>query len=396
VTITAQGPLCFSARRPAEQFRESTEYVPGTVLRGAVASLMVEDEQADSAAFQSLFVQERPALFTNAYVAPYVLPVTAMSCKAESGFRPTGHGVKDTLIERLCVEALTPAGLIYIPRCDYCEMRLERYTGFYRRDGQSLRSERVAQRLLTRVAINRRRATAEDELLYSPLVISEGRFDEKRNYHETRFTATIMTQAYTDVLLRYLRQVNRLGSGASRGLGAVQITLEPEPVDDAAELAELRQRRDAFNTAINGFWHTVSQLPGCTPPSHNPDIGTYFSLGLWADAVLKEDGWLPTMVLNERILQERCQVDDDSLLLARAYSGYDLRGGWNVAWGLPKDVDVVVPMGSVFVFWTRHPERWDEALLELERWGVGERTVEGFGQVWVCDAFHIEGQGAIR
>jgi CRISPR-associated protein Csx10 len=96
------------------------------------------------------------------------------------------------------------------------------------------------------------------------------------------------------------------------------------------------------------------------------------------------------------MLQERCQVDDDSLLLVRAYSGYDLRGGWNVAWGLPKDVDVVVPMGSVFVFWTRHPEHWDEALLDLERRGVGERTVEGFGQVRVCDAFHIEGQGAIR
>ena len=96
------------------------------------------------------------------------------------------------------------------------------------------------------------------------------------------------------------------------------------------------------------------------------------------------------------MLKERCQVDDDSLLLVRAYSGYDLRGGWNVAWGLPKDVDVVVPMGSVFVFWTRHPERWDEALLDVERWGIGERTAEGFGQVRVCDAFHVMGQGAIR
>jgi CRISPR-associated protein Csx10 len=97
------------------------------------------------------------------------------------------------------------------------------------------------------------------------------------------------------------------------------------------------------------------------------------------------------------MLKERCpQVDDDSLLLVRAYSGYDWRGGWNVAWGLPKDVDVVVPMGSVFVFWTQHPERWDEALLDVERWGVGERIAEGFGQVQVCDAFHVEAQGEIR
>jgi len=66
VIITAQAPLCFSERRPAEQFRASTEYVPGTVLRGAVASLMVEDGQADTAEFQRLFVHERPAIFSNA------------------------------------------------------------------------------------------------------------------------------------------------------------------------------------------------------------------------------------------------------------------------------------------------------------------------------------------
>lgn len=402
VNITAQSPLCFSARRPAEQFRESTEYVPGTVLRGAVATLMVEDGQADSTAFQRLFVHARPALFTNAYAAPSVhvtpavLPATAMSCKVESGFRPTGHGVIDTLVERLCVEALRPAGLLYTPKCNHCGMRLERFTGFYRQDGQNFRKELVTQRLLTRVAINRRRATAEDELLYSPLVISEGWLDEDGNYSETKFTATVMVPDYAEVLQRYLQQVDHLGSGTSRGLGSVQLEVERDTPNNTEELAALRQRRADFNAAITGFWQLVIQLPGCIPPSHRPDTGTYFSLSLWSDAILKEAGWLPTLVLTERLLKDRCQMNDDTLQLVRSYSGYDFRGGWNVAWGLPKDVDVIVPMGSVFVFWTQRPERWDEALLDVERWGIGERTAEGFGQVKVCDTFHVVGQGAIR
>ncbi|HID08331.1 MAG TPA: CRISPR-associated RAMP protein Csx10, partial [Armatimonadetes bacterium] len=131
VTIKARAPLCFSERRPAGQFRESTEYVPGTVLRGAVAMLMLQDGRGNSKAFQELFDGRRPAVFTNAYPAPCVLPATAMSCKAEGGFRTENkHGIIDTLIERLCFEALKPAGMLYAPKCSHCGMRMERHTGF--------------------------------------------------------------------------------------------------------------------------------------------------------------------------------------------------------------------------------------------------------------------------
>lgn len=397
VTIEVQSPLCFSERRPAGQFRESTHYVPGSVLRGAVADLMLRDNLEGSAEFKALFNSERPAVFANAYPAPYVLPATAMSCKAESGLRSEGkHGVIDTLIERLCFEALEPAGLLYLPNCSYplpdgrrCGARMERHAGFYGRKSNGFCSEQVTQRLLTRVAINRRRAVAEDELLYSPIVISEGRRDSDGKYYPTRFRATITITAHADVLLRYLEQVKHLGSGTSRGLGQVCLEVDKMPVDNNEDLELIRQRRQKLNTAIREFWNWLKKLPGCGQPKHNPDNGTYFTINLYSDAVLKEDGWLPTMVLSERMLQHLCKVGDDSLQLIRAYSGYDYRGGWNVAWGLPKDVDVVVPRGSVFLFWTNRPEQWDKALLDIERWGIGERTAEGFGQVRVCDEFHV-------
>jgi CRISPR-associated protein Csx10 len=389
VTITARAPLCFSERRPDGQFRETARYVPGTALRAAVAARMLSEAEVNDEMFQRLFTSERRVVFANAYPASHVLPATAMSCKAESGFSPDGHGVVDTLIGRLCFEALDPAGLLYLPKCSYCGMRMERQMDFYRLDGDSFRAERITERLLTRVAINRRRATAEDDLLYSPIVISEGWLDKDQIYHDTQFTTTLIPPVAGDLLRHYLEGVDHLGSGTSRGLGRVAIKVEQESVNDEEELKSLRERREQFNAAVQEFWTQLQKLPGCAQPPHRPDAGTYFTVNLYADTVLKDCGWLSTAVLTERMLKDCCGVDDDTLQLLRAYSGSDYRGGWNVAWGLPKDVDVVVPMGSLFVFWTQQPDRWDKPLLHLERWGLGERTAEGFGQVQVCDAFHV-------
>lgn len=394
--LTAQTPLCIGDRRPAGQFRESIGYLPGSVLRGAVANLMLNDGLESDPAFQSCFNSYRQTIFSNAYPAPHVLPATAMSCKVEPGFRPKGHGVVDTLINRLCLESLSPPGLLYLPRCSQCRTRLERYSSFYRAYADGFRAEAVAQRLLTRVAINRRRATAEDQLLYSPIVISEGRWEASnsrdgqrdRNYVPTVFEATITVSEHVDVLETYLRMLDHIGSGTSRGLGLV--TTEVELLDDDDRVS-LRVRRENLNKEIEQHWARLKEWPHCTMPPHNPGTGSYFTIDLCSEAILREHGLLPAMIIKPEMLKERCGIDDQSLQLVRAYSGYDYRGGWNTAWRLPKDVDVVVPMGAVFVFWTEHPETWDQALFDLERHGIGERTAEGFGQVRVCGEFHQPG-----
>jgi CRISPR-associated protein Csx10 len=257
-------------------------------------------------------------------------------------------------------------------------------------------TEAVTQRLLTRVAINRRRATAEDQLLYSPIVISEGRWvpneagsDDDRNYAMTTLESTVFVTEHASTLQDYLKQVDHVGSGASRGLGWV--TTEVEMLADDDDLTSLCERRNNMNNEIKRRWDKLKKWPGCSTPPCSPDTGCYFTIDLYSDAVLKEHGLLPTMILKPEMLKERCGIQDDSLQLLRAYSGYDYRGGWNTAWGLPKDVEVAVPIGSVFVFWTQEPELWEEALLDLEQWGIGDRTSEGFGQVRVCDEFHQQG-----
>lgn len=407
LTINLQSPLCVTDRRTAGQFRESAGFVAGSTLRGAVAELMLSDGHRSRGArtvsneFRDLFLGERSAIFGNANPANNVLPATAMSCKAFPGFRNDhgdNHGVIDTLIKRLCVESLRPAGMLYLPKCRFksCGMRLERYPGIYRASSGRYISEQVTHRLLTRVAINRRRATAEDQLLYSPIVISEGSVKMsrvpgkrkiERGYKQTMLESQIVVESHAEVLKGYLEQLDHVGSGASRGLGLVETTVETISAEN--DLARVRERRERLNREIKQRWDELMQWRGCGEPLHSPNAGSYFTIDLYSDAILKEHGLLPMNVLTTEMLWERCGVEDDSLRLVRAYSSYDYRGGWNSAQGLPKDVEVITPLGGVFVFFTTQPEKWDAPLLELETWGIGERTAEGFGQVRICDQFHL-------
>jgi CRISPR-associated protein Csx10 len=50
-------------------------------------------------------------------------------------------------------------------------------------------------------------------------------------------------------------------------------------------------------------------------------------------------------------------------------------------------------MGSVYVFHTSDQiddGAWRDSLRHLETYGVGDRRVEGYGEVRVCDEFHQE------
>lgn len=408
IVVTARSPLAISARKPGGQFRESLGYIPGALLRGAAAQVMLKAEadhvHCDPGApadcpFCRIFCSDDPALFANAYPGPAtatalvrVIPATAVSCKGHPGFlrEPEQrcrlreewppHGVFDTLIDRLCWEMLQPRGLVYALCCPTCDGRLERFSGFYYvEDGRYKRSS-VSQRLLTRVALNRRRGVAEDQLLYSPSVLAEA-----RRGCPTTFVGEVYVNGAAEELEEALKQVRYLGGGSSRGLGRVE--LKVEPVED--EGGSVTDRVEAFNEAVKGSWERYEKLAPCNPqPKHNPDEGTFFTLGLMADAILR-DGWRPTMVLTTEMLKEATGIADDSLVLVRSYAGYGYRGGWNAVWELPKVTEVIASMGSVYVYWTADIDKWLPALAKLEVHGLGGRRAEGFGRMQVCDEFHL-------
>jgi CRISPR-associated protein Csx10 len=116
---------------------------------------------------------------------------------------------------------------------------------------------------------------------------------------------------------------------------------------------------------------------------------TFFTIGLQSDAILSEQ-WQRSTVISAALLQAAVRNLPGEVKLEVAYSSYDYRSGWNSAWGLMKDTELITDRGSVYLFSVdkAHEPAWINALTDLESRGIGDRTMEGFGQVRVCDEFH--------
>lgn len=397
LAIKALSPLAVGRQKPGASVSEAMDYIPGSVIRGAVAGQILRQSAANpdqpGGDFQALFVDEGAAIFSNAYptckgegeseelLPVYVLPATAVSSKTSPGFK-TGQkdngGVFDTLIDRFCAEAY---GHLYDPNCPKDGQRVEPYGGFYSRKAQQYCSHSVETRLLTRVGINRRRSTAQEQVLYSIQVINE---TQRKDKAETLFSSSIYLEdgRLAQLLAQYLNSHDfRLGGAVSRGLGKVKISAKVQDYQ-----GDTSQRIDAFNKACRDRW----QEWGCifsNPQKPFPEGHQFFTLDFQSDAILTEH-WRRTTVISPAMLCAMTGVNDSDLQLHATYSSYDYRSGWNAAWGLMKDVELVTNKGAVYLFSTPSLDSWKPTLEMLEHCGVGERILEGFGQVQICNEFH--------
>lgn len=424
VIITATGPLSFSQRKPGGIFQESLGYVPGSALRGAVAGRLLpagHDMGAghdDGCAFCRRFDGEEAVVFTNAYPVvqarvgdgatvvaqveerPRVLPATAVSCKAHSGFLGSGdaHGAFDTLLDRFCWEELSPAGLVYNPVCPKCAHRVDRFSGFYVEHNDHgphsphRHLRRVSQRLLTRVAINRRRGVAEDGMLYSPWVMVEAvepdgphappkdrrERAEERDWPPATFLATIA--GADDHTVKSLIEITAVGGGSSQGLNQVQIRVVPASMESADVV---RRRVEDFNRKLQWTWEGYRALGR---QEGKPPEGLFFALTLQAEGIFRQDDGRPAVAPSEAELGLASTVS-----LVRCETATSYGGGWNAAWGLPKPAELRVAMGGVYLFHAPQGLTADDygALARCQVYGIGRRRAEGFGQVRVCDEFHL-------
>lgn len=391
--IKALSPLAIGHKKPGS-VSEASDYIPGSVVRGAIAAVMLqqsgrqnEDLSSAGGDFQSLFLNERAAIFHNAYPGPAdssaevnVLPATAVSSKTKPGFKTKGkgNGVFDTLIDRFCAEVY---GHPYDPSCPVDAGRVEPFSGFYSKKEGKYKSHSVTKRLLTRVGINRSRATAQDEMLYSLEVLNEvqGENKEPATYYSSIW---VEDDSLADLLCQFINdQIFRLGGATSRGLGKVEICASAG-IPQINVISPIQKFNDTLQQRLQ-TWNIFGPLQ-----QQLEEKRTYFTLNLQSDAILTED-WRRTTVISEEMLGQFSGVDDPNLKLHVAYSSYDYRSGWNSAWGLMKDVELITNKGGVYLFSTTQPQLWERALAELEIWGVGERTSEGFGQIRVCNEFHL-------
>jgi CRISPR-associated Csx10 family RAMP protein len=139
LTITPLAPLHLGTVKPGFSFLATREVLPGSVVRGALAQYLIHTGQ--TSAIKGYVENLRIGWFFPSRAAslwPYVLPATALQCKAADGFasrRSTGHGVLDSLIPTLAYTELERLGATFpVPFrlvCASCQKRMERLSGLY-------------------------------------------------------------------------------------------------------------------------------------------------------------------------------------------------------------------------------------------------------------------------
>ncbi|WP_129678070.1 CRISPR-associated RAMP protein Csx10 [Candidatus Chloroploca sp. Khr17] len=379
--IEAVTPLAFTERRPNDQFRASLPYIPGGAIFGALGTALAAKGAFDPTLFRALRCHNAyPSAVADTWVRP--MPLTALQPKGEKDAT-----ISDSLVARICWERQQPPALIYAPSDAQGRPWVAAGGGFYTLTGDTLAVRKVTQRVLTRVAINRRRRTAEDSRLYSPLVLNEVQSVQDTNgqrmFVPTRFVGTVLVPADAPALHETLPQLDVLGARTSTGLGGVTLTAGPLQADDGAAVAA---RIDRLTQRFREQAMIYKKLGGKKWMVGERNI---FTVNLLADAILLDQGWLPTQQLSVAMLREATGIEAD-LALVRAFTVTKSIAGWHTTWQQPKPANLAVGMGSVFVFLAAAPlsEADCAKLAELQQQGIGERRQEGYGQIRICDEFH--------
>ncbi len=378
LTIIALAPLAFPERKAGTQFRKSFPYVPGATIYGALGSRCYEP-----ALFEALRCHNAyPAQEGDSWVRP--MPATAIQPKGKKD-------IHDSLVERVCWERQQPAALIYSPTDESGRPWEAVGRTFYTRKNAAnkIKTRSVQQRVLTRTAINRRRGTVQEDMLYSPLVINEANVDKDNGKKptRTRFCGSIVIPSdqhndqhnQAEEIRQHLETIDLLGGRQTSGLGRVRVeATESTSGEGPTDIQQRVKRLTSKFQAQAALYETLGGDPF--------EVGTIFTVNLLSDAILLEQGWLPTQEFSAAMLKEATGIE---ATLLRSFTTTQVVGGWNVSWQRPKPSEIAVSMGGVYVFRTeQEPDYARLAALQLD--GIGERRAEGYGQIRICDEFHLE------
>jgi CRISPR-associated protein Csx10 len=308
------------------------------------------------------------------------LPATAIQPKGVDGALP-----KDALIKLVCWEQQQPPALIYAPTDPEGRAWESSEWRFYTINaGGNLAQRSVTQRVLTRVAINRRRGTAEDQRLYSPLVLTEASREHSTDaFEDTQFRGSILVPDSDSAVRSLIEQISHIGGRQSTGLGAVTVqATESQPEPAASVQARIERLTKQFQEQ-----ELLYQQLGGKAWERSPHERPIFTINLLSDAILLEDGWVPSNQLSAKALAALTGIE---ATLVRGFATASTGGGWNVSWQRPKPTALTTAMGSLFVFQAAAPLTAEQyaRLAALQHEGIGERRQEGYGQIRICDEFH--------
>lgn len=371
IRLHLETPACIGVPLPDGQVRDTRREIPGSTLRGSIGFALAEslEDPDHDEEFQALVAEDGGASFPFLYpadasapevglAAPW--PLTARACKRHGA----GHGVRDTLLDRLAA-ALAPdaraAGRVdelsaERRGCPRCEAPLRPLRG--PRGG----AEAPATRTVTRVALDRRTLAARERALFSQVLLEEG----------SAFEGVVQSvpEASIGRLAQALSLPLSVGRGRSMGWGRVRVEVLPVAAPprlearakDFAREAARRFEACGLDTAI------VDRLVPLTLLS----------------PLLPEDGDGRTE------LSAQLEAVSWPLVVRR----FGVERGWDQRKGARPAVRSTVA-GSVFV--ALLPEgssaaQWLDRLASIEDKGLGQRRAMGHGRVIAFDPFIIQGE----
>ena len=412
MTVTLKSPVCIARKRGTGNVIETLDYIPGSTIRGALAMLYMKQkgdynakdniwqisEPSRQEKFKKLFNSDNTR-FGNCYPeGAKVIPFTASSCKYHPGFSPITddqHGVLDTITGIAQYESSVSSPdyeiLKKYERCEECQSVMDRFGGYYQKNGGDYNLVKVSKRLIARTAIMESLETAQPESLYTLEVLNEKK-KEGKIFKPQEFIGEFETDEAFDILANLLEQNNiiRIGSAKSRALGEVEIKLEGE--DEQNFELSISDRLNELNEELK-------------------DLGRYFfSVTLHSDTILRDEilrfkSTLDTCDLVETLENLPTPPSNDICIFKQTVSFFQhhrnwlsthLVTGWNTALKLPKEDEVAITKGSVFLFCADIPptdeqkDNLTKMLCLIEHAGIGERRNEGFGKIRICDEFHLE------
>ena len=388
-------PLALRKGRNPENM-ETLNYIPGTVLRGALAEAHLNLRPGKKEEFRSFFLEQRvlygnlmPATFPENELqdqaAPVnFLPLTAVTCKRCKGFAfqsrgdKEKHGIRDFLLPKLIFALsgeLNAEPLLQASDCPDCPSVMERATGFYRRgfNKREAGQPKIMTAVITRTGISRKTGTVQEGILFNREVVEKGAFF---------WGYALIEKGILDDWQTFLEEAAgegmiRVGTGRTSGLGRLSIgVIEVKNSFDSP--AEIKRRCRRFNELLRSEAKKYRV---------NLSHSFYLPLTLLSDAIVVDGALLYRTVLTGNWLEKVLRANDVQLV----YQAAERRRivGWNSLLGLPRPDEWGIAMGSVFVYGlSKEPDY--ELLWQLQQKGIGERIDEGFGRICWADRWHEE------
>ncbi|OGW13127.1 MAG: hypothetical protein A3G93_03485 [Nitrospinae bacterium RIFCSPLOWO2_12_FULL_45_22] len=385
IRVKTLSPLSISSMRDEGNINRTLDYIPGTVLRGYLANRYIRDKKLSNPEvdidFMSLF-NGNSVRFGNLYpegdspmgIMIKILPATSRTCKASKGFEKQrqgirrNHGIKDFLIEFLRYEYTGEME----DECPECGAPMEAIGGFYCQVGDHFETITAKKREIAHNEISDLLQTSKPGILYSKEAIEKGQYF---------IGPVIMPDTQLD---SYLKRGEKfyLGTGRTRGMGLVELE-EISEEDSFPPEDSVSDRLKKLNRAIRNA---------------GIEKRFYFTLNLQSDVIIMNDYFQYLSYIDHDELYKRFKHNIlKRFSLKLFYTGSRVLSGWNAAWRLPKDNEIVIPKGSVFLFESNNTLTDNEideltgVLEKIEKEGIGFKKNEGFGEIISCHPFHYIG-----